>query len=115
MTPLPLNLYYLVTPFASQRESDLLLLGKTMEVLYDNAILVVRDSVTLEEHELRVILCRMTLEELTRVWEALREPYRLSVCYQIRVTRIESRRELIDARVIERTAGLGQIELASVR
>jgi hypothetical protein len=107
-SPLPLNLFYLITPFAAQRESDLLLLGKTMEVLHDNAIVILRDPITNQEDELRVILCRLTLEELTRVWEALREPYRLSVCYQIRVTRIQSQREVGGARIIERTAGFGQ-------
>ena len=44
--------------------------------------------------ELRIIFCRLTLEELTRIWDALREPYRLSVCYQVRVSRICSGVEL---------------------
>jgi hypothetical protein len=105
--PLALNLFFLLTPFALDRESDLLLLGKSMEVLYDNAIVLLRDPTTNEADELRVILCRLTLEELTRIWEALREPYRLSVCYQVRVTRIDSRREVESARVLERTAGFG--------
>src|SRR5689334_528217 len=38
-TPLALNLYYLVTPFAPSGDADLLLLGLTMQVLYDNAII----------------------------------------------------------------------------
>ena len=105
--PLPLNLFYLLTPFALDREADLLLLGKSMEVLYDNAIILLRDAVSGQTEELRIILCRLTLEELTRIWEALREPYRLSVCYQVRVTRIDSRREPEVARVVERTAGYG--------
>lgn len=106
--PLPLNLFYLLTPFALDRESDLVLLGKAMEVLYDNATLQITDANTDQTDELRIILCRLTLEELTRIWEALREPYRLSVCYQVRVTRIDSRREPETARVLERTAGIGR-------
>jgi hypothetical protein len=106
--PLGLNLFYLVTPFASSGEADHILLGKTMQVLYDNAIVVLRDIANDIAEELRIILCRLTLEELTRIWEALREPYRLSVCYQVRVTQVDSLRTPSHTRVIERIAGFGQ-------
>jgi hypothetical protein len=105
--PLALNLFYLVTPFASSGESDHLLLGKTMEVLYDNATILLRDTTSGIAEELRIIFSRLTLEELTRIWDALREPYRLSVCYQVRVTRIDSQRMPGHARVVERITGFG--------
>jgi Pvc16 N-terminal domain len=110
--PLALNLFYLVTPFATvgapDPPADQILLGKTMQVLYDNAVILLRDPTPQETvmEELRVIFCRLTLEELTRIWEALQEPYRLSVCYQVRVTRIDSQRRLDQTRVVERTAGV---------
>lgn len=103
--PMALNLYFLVTPFAQSDESDHLLLGKTMQVLYDNAIVFLQDTASNIFEELRVIFCRLSLEELTRIWESLREPYRLSVCYLIRVTRIDSRRTPETGLVLERTAG----------
>src|SRR3712207_8206086 len=53
------------------------LLGKTMQVLYDNASMLLRDPADQIAEELRVVLAPLTLEELTRVWEALQEPYRL--------------------------------------
>jgi hypothetical protein len=106
--PLALNLFYLLTPFASSNagneKADHLLIGKAMQVMYDHAILLLRDTVEDVAEELRIVFCRLTLEELTRIWEALQQPYRLSICYQVRVTRIESRRELPQARVIERGA-----------
>lgn len=109
--PLALNLFYLVTPFASREgddgRADHHLLGKTMEVLYDNATILVQDETEEIAEELRVIFCRLTLEELTRVWEALREPYRLSVCYQIRVTRIDSQRQPERARVLAQRTDTG--------
>lgn len=107
--PLALNLFYLVTPFAASGEADHLLLGKTMQVLYDNATLLLRDATSGVAEELRIIFCRLTLEELTRIWEALREPYRLSICYQVRVTRIESERLPERTRVIERTLGTSPV------
>ncbi len=103
--PMALNLFFLVTPFAQSGESDHLLLGKTMQVLYDNATLYLQDVQGGIFEELRVIFCRTTLEELTRIWESLREPYRLSVCYLIRVTRIDSTRRPESGLVLERTAG----------
>jgi hypothetical protein len=107
--PMALNLYYLVTPFApsGEPEAEHLLLGKTMEILYDNAIVVLSEDVSGEEvaEELRIVFCRLSLEELTRIWEALREPYRLSVCYLVRITHIDSLRQVEGRRVIERVAG----------
>jgi hypothetical protein len=106
--PLGLNLSYLATPFAPSGEADHLLLGKTMQVLYDNATILLRDTANDIFEELRVIFCRLSLEELTRIWEALREPYRLSVCYQVRVTRIDSIRLQQHDRVMERITDFGE-------
>jgi hypothetical protein len=105
-TPLALNLFYLVTPFTGDSKADQLLIGKTMQTLYDNAIVSLHSTVGGEEieEELRVIFCRLTLEELTRIWEALQEPYRLSICYQVRVTRINSQRAVTRSRVVTRDA-----------
>lgn len=107
--PLALNLFYLVTPFGPSGEADHLILGKAMEVLYDNATVLLRDQVAGTAEELRIVFCRLTLEELTRIWEALREPYRLSICYQIRVTRIDSQRLPARARVLERAADYDEL------
>jgi len=40
--------------------------------------------------ELRIIFNQATLDELSRIWNTLREPYRLSVCYQVKTVRIDS-------------------------
>lgn len=102
--PLALDLYYLVTPLANQEERGQELLGKVMRILYDNGIVLLAASGG-GRYEMRVSLCRMALEELTRVWDALRQPYRLSVCYQIRVAQIDSSREVTASRVTDQTAG----------
>lgn len=108
-TPLALNLYYLATPFAPSEESNLLILGLTLRVLYDNAILPLQNPADGVFEELRIVLCRLSLEELTRIWEALREPYRLSVCYQVRVMRIDSQRISQRARVVEQQSDYGAV------
>ena len=106
-TPLALNLFFLVTPFGPSGGADHMLLGLTMQALYDNAIIRLPDSAGSMGEELRVIFSRLSLEELTLIWQALREPYRLSVCYQVRVTRIDSRRTMQHARTVTVQNDLG--------
>ena len=38
-----------------------------------------------------IVLVRMNLEEQTRIWNALQEPHRLSVCYEVRIVLVDSR------------------------
>jgi hypothetical protein len=111
-TPLALNLFYLITPFANtgngdstSRDEDHMVLGKVMQVFHDNGIILLRDNTNGIAEELRIIFKRMNLEELTRIWEALRESYRLSICYQVQVTHIDSTRVSNRARIVERAAG----------
>jgi hypothetical protein len=106
--PLALNLTYLLTPFGDSGEAEHLLLGKAMQVLFDNPIVILADQAAGVFEELRIVLARLTLDELTGVWQALREPYRLSLAYQVRVTRIDSLREVGAARVVDRAAGFGE-------
>ncbi len=113
--PLALNLFYLITPFAPSGELDHILLGKTMQVLYDNATIYLNDVDNNVFEELRIIFCRLSLEELTRIWEALREPYRLSVCYQVKVTSISSQQVMDKARVVEVSRDHGSVPDKSQR
>jgi hypothetical protein len=107
MPPLALNLNYLVTPTgpAYEAEYQQLLLGLVMQTFYDQSIVPLRDSADGIEEELHIVLSRLTLEELAHVWEALRQPYRLSVCYQVAVARIDSNRSISAARVVEQHSG----------
>jgi hypothetical protein len=102
--PLALNFYYLITPFATSGDGDHLLLGKTMQVLYDNSTIILHDPANNIAEELRVIMCNLNLEQQTRIWEALQQPYRLSMCYQIRVTQVDSRRTVTNARTVDRSS-----------
>ena len=88
--PLGLDLYYLLTPFGPSAEADLLILGRGMQALYDNGRTTLINPAAQVAEDLSINLFRRTLDELSRVWEALQEPYRLSVCYQVRITRVDS-------------------------
>lgn len=103
--PLTLNLNYLLTPFGPSGESDLLILGKAMQTLYESAIFSVQNAAGPIAEDLRIVLCQLPLEDLGRIWEALQEPYRLSVCYQVRVIHVEPQVATEGPRVVDRTGG----------
>ncbi len=91
--PLMLDLYYLITPLVGAPRDQQIVLGKIMQVLYDRAILEGPDlsgTLTTGNQQLRVMLNPVSLEETTRVWQALEVPYRLSLCYQVRVAMLDS-------------------------
>lgn len=99
--PLSLNLHYLVTPSVPDPDGNQLVLGKVMQIMYDTPTLNVADLETGESEPVRVILNRLTLEEHTRIWDALREAYKLSIAYVVRVPRVSSKRERTLAPVVE--------------
>ena len=93
--PLTLKLCYLLTPYASDPVSAHKVLGHAMSVFYDNAIVQedrLLESLRLSVDKLSIVLISSKLEELTRIWNALQTPYRLSVAYEVRVVPIESNR-----------------------
>jgi len=105
MPPLALNLFYLLTPSAKSMEGNQLILGRSMQILHDNPVLPVKSGpdATKAEEEIRISMCHRDLRELAEVWEALQQPYRLSVCYEVRVPRIESTRVQHAGRIADRT------------
>jgi len=108
--PLALNLYYVLTPFAATLLDEHLILGEAMRVLYDHAVV---DSEHLEGalpglvDDLKLDLCAFDIEELTRIWNAFNQPYRLSVCYRVRIVPIESALARTVVRVSEKRTEVG--------
>lgn len=101
--PLALNLYYLLTPSTNTDIGDQLVLGRALQVFHDQSILRMQSTEPpYAADELHVSFAPRTIEELAEVWEAMQQPYRLSVCYEVRVARIESLRRLSGGRVADR-------------
>jgi len=93
--PLTLRLHYLMTPVTDKKtgdpETEQLILGKVLQLFYGHATLRGADlqaEFAGTEVELKVRLEPMTLEEITRVWEALEGSYQLSVSYEVSVVNI---------------------------
>lgn len=91
-----LQLRFLVTPWSGDRFTDHRLLGRAMQVLYDGAILSgpqLLGGLAGRDDALKLNLEPLTLEERTRIWHAVQQPYRLSVIYNVRVVHVDSERE----------------------
>lgn len=108
--PLSVNLSYLLTPSTGNDEGDQLVLGKALQIFHDRAVMTMESQQTPGEgEELHLSLVQRTIEELAEVWEALQQPYRLSVCYEVRAVRIASQRVLRRRRIGERESELAGI------
>lgn len=102
-TPLPVLLHYLVTPMATDPLTRQTLLGRVLQVFNDHSILRGADLQGVLQNtteQLRIILEALTLEELSLVWDALGEPYQLSVTYLVQVAKIDSDLELVKSSLV---------------
>lgn len=90
--PMALLLRYMMTPWSGDRVTDHRIMGRTLQVLYDGAILSglqLQGTLAGTNQALKVTLAPITLEERARVWYAIQKPYRLSVTYEVRVVNLD--------------------------
>lgn len=110
--PLGLCLHYLVTAWGGDRATEQQILGRVMQVMYDDAVI---DGAELAgtlggtPTELRVSLSPMQLEDRARVWWAIGQPYRLSINYQVRVVDIDPVTETESTPVLSRRIDAGVV------
>jgi hypothetical protein len=99
--PLPMRLHYLMTPITDAQsqigpETEQVILGKVLQIFHDHPTLRGTDlqgDFIGTDVELNVRLESLSLEEITRVWDALDASYQLSVSYEVSVVNIESSAE----------------------
>jgi hypothetical protein len=112
--PLLVDLYYLLTAYASNQFPDQTeqtleqhrILGRAMRILYDNSILggsILQGSMAGTAQELRIVANPISLDDLNQIWSTFRDlGYRLSISYLITPVRIDSVRELGMQRVVSK-------------
>ncbi len=99
--PLPLRLHYLMTPIVAIKnknspETEQLILGKVLQALYDHPTLRGVDLQSDFKGDALEITARLepiSLEELSRVYDALDRSWTLSVSYEVSVVYIASSAE----------------------
>ncbi len=97
---LPLDLYYLLTPWAANAEFEYRMLGHAMECLERNPILagpLLYPSANWSGHEtVQVCSPQMSTEDLMRIFDSLPVDYKLSVPYMARVVRVDANEIKVD-------------------
>lgn len=98
--PLPLRLHYLMTPVtfkpagAAAPDIDQSILGRVIQAFHTKSIFSGSDfdSTLLEgtPAELHVRLETLTLDELSRVWEALENSFTLAISYEVAVVNVDA-------------------------
>jgi hypothetical protein len=108
--PLGLCLHYMMTAWGGDRSTEQRMLGRVMQVLYDDAIVDGPELLGVlsgTESELRISLSTMRLDDRARVWWAINQPYRLSVNYEVRVVDIDPTVERTSAPIHARDIAAG--------
>ncbi len=112
---LPLDLHFLITPWASNAEHELRILGRAMECLETNPVIsgprLDPSAAWATNESIQVVMEEISTEAVMRTFDSLPASYRLSVPYLARVLRIESRRATPDRPVT--TAILGTAATAT--
>lgn len=100
--PLPLRLHYLITPLVDHAtrndatELEQLILGKVLQIFHDESSLSgarLLASLAGSGLELFARMEPLSLEEITRVWDALDKPYQLCVSFELSIVPIYSGRD----------------------
>ncbi len=112
-SPVILDLHYLATPYAKNREGEFDLLEKVVRTFYDHATLrgSVLKGMLLDSgnEELRVEPHYLSLEELNHLWSTFTKPLKPSIAYIVTPVRIPSTRELGTQRVVHKEDRYHQI------
>ncbi|MGB3615777.1 MAG: DUF4255 domain-containing protein [Elainellaceae cyanobacterium] len=99
-SPLPLNLYYLVTAYG-QDDDDVeghRLLGGAMRILHDNTVLqpeairaaLAESDLHNQVERVRISPLQMSLDEISKLWTTFQTQYRISTAYEVTVVLIDS-------------------------
>ncbi|HEX8662529.1 MAG TPA: DUF4255 domain-containing protein [Beijerinckiaceae bacterium] len=92
---LALQLHFLITPWATNADEELRILGRAMQALEDTPILsgpLLSSQGWSPDDTLQILLEPMDTHALLRIFDSLPVPYRLSAPYLARVLRLTGRR-----------------------
>ncbi len=111
--PLSLDLHYLMTVWSKSAVAEQLILAWAMRQLHSHPIL---DSSYLStqanwdiEEVVQIIPAELNHEDMMRIWDAIKPPYRLSFGYVARVVRIESEQMGSDRPVVASKLNWGEL------
>lgn len=113
--PLLVDLYYLFTPYAKNRETELIIIEKLLQVFHDNAVLkkeLLKGSLKRSGNdEIRIVPNNVSFEEINKLWERFpNKAFKLSVSCILTPVRIPSEKPLaVVKRVIRKEIDIHEI------
>lgn len=91
--PMALLLRYLITPWGGGPVTQQQMIGRALQVFYDDAIWSgdeLTGSLAGTTDVLQFTLTPLTLDQKSWIWYAIQKPYRLSLNYEVRVVNLDS-------------------------
>ena len=88
----PLELFFMITPWARVTSDEYRIAGRVIQCFYDNAELgpsQLQGSSWEEGDSVQIILESLPIDDHYRIWDSSSLPYRLSLTYRVRVVGIE--------------------------
>ena len=103
--PLPLELNYLITPWARQTRAEHLIAGRILQTLHDSGEVGPADLIGASwepTDTVQIVFDSLPLEDLNRIWDATHDvSYRLSLAYTLRVVNVASTRMFAEPPVVD--------------
>ncbi|MCK7495864.1 MAG: DUF4255 domain-containing protein [Comamonadaceae bacterium] len=103
--PLPLRLHYLMTPLVDDGpETEQRILGRVLQLFHMHPVLSgadLRGDLTGTPAQIHVRLEALSLDETSRVWEALDGAFQLSVSYEVSLANIDDGVQPLRAPLVE--------------
>src|SRR5579884_781066 len=85
---LPVDLHYLLTPWAAMAETQQMLLGWSMRALEDTPLLssaVLNPAVFLPDETIEIVSEHLSLQEIINIWDAFKPNFQISAAYSVRM------------------------------
>jgi len=112
--PAYLDLFYLMTPYAKDRDTELLILGKLFELFHEHAVLSGDDLkgnlAACGNEKIRISYNNLSLQDIKQLWEVFPgKPAKLSLSYLVSPVRIPSEKIFTIPRVLEKDLNVHRI------
>lgn len=85
--PMVVDLHYMFTPYATSRETELIILERVLQIMHDHSVLegeILQGQLREGEDNqaIKAVTCQLSFDEVNKFWERFpNKPFKLSVSY----------------------------------